>query len=118
MSSSMFSGGERILLATIFFIYFIFLFLFSLYMNRKTKTYEDYNIAGRSVSFFPLVLTFVGTGDGGSTMLGYMENGYKFGMGQQWININMLIAVIILSHFRLKRIRILEEMHNIVTLGE
>lgn len=118
MRSSMFSGGERILLATIFFIYFTFLFLFSLYMNRKTKTYEDYNIAGRSVSFFPLILTFVGTGVGGSTLLGYMENGYRFGMGQQWINITMLMAVIILVFFLLKRIRNLGEKHNMVTVGD
>ena len=118
MSSYMFSGGERILLATIVFIYFIFLFLFSLYMNRKTKTYEDYNIAGRSVSLFPLILTFVGTGVGGSTLLGYMENGYRFGMGQQWINITMLMAVIILASFLLKRIRKLGEKHNMVTVGD
>src|SRR5690625_6689000 len=104
MRSFMFSGGERILLATIFFIYFTFLFLFSLYMNRKTKTYEDYNIAGRSVSFFPLILTFVGTGVGGSTLLGYMENGYRFGMGQQWINYYIVLDRIILIIFLFKSI--------------
>lgn len=114
----MFSGGERILLTTVVFIYFIFLFLFSLYMNRKTKTYEDYNIAGRSVSLFPLILTFVGTGVGGSTLLGYMENGYILGMGQQWINITMLMAVIIFVFFLLKRIRNLGEKHHMVTVGD
>src|SRR5690625_4492053 len=114
----MFSGGERILLITIVLIYFLFLFLFSLYMNRKTKTYEDYNIAGRSVSLFPLILTFIGTGVGGSTLLGYMENGYKFGMGQQWINITMFMAVIILASFLLKRIRNLGDKHNMITVGD
>ena len=114
----MFSGGERTLLATIVFIYFALLFLFSLYMNRKTKTYEDYNIAGRSVSLIPLILTFVGTGVGGSTLLGYMGNGYSLGMGQQWINITMLMAVIVLAFFLLKRIRNLGEKHNMVTIGD
>src|SRR5690625_5096125 len=114
----MFSGGERILLVTIVLIYFLFLFLFSLYMNRKTKTYEDYNIAGRCVSLFHLILTFIGTRVGGSTLLGYMENGYKFGMGQQWINITMFMAVIILASFLLKRIRNLGDKHNMITVGD
>lgn len=114
----MFSVGEQILLAIIVFIYFIFLFLFALYMHRKTKTYEDYNVAGRSVSIFPLILTFIGTGVGGSTLLGYMENGYSLGMNQQWINLTMFMAVIILAFFLLKRIRSLGEKHHMVTVGD
>src|SRR5690625_1566444 len=114
----MFSIGEQILLAIIVLIYFVFLFVFALYMHRKTKTYEDYNVAGRSVSIFPLILTFIGTGVGGSTLLGYMENGYRLGMGQQWINITMFMAVIILAFFLLKRIRSLGEKHNMITVGD
>lgn len=114
----MFSGGERILLVVVVFIYFICLFVLSLYMNRKTKTYDDYNVAGRSVSLFPLILTFIGTGVGGSTLLGYMENGYRLGMGQQWINIGMFIAVIFVASFLLKRIRYLGENYNMVTVGD
>src|SRR5690625_7341273 len=105
----MFSGGERILLITIVLIYFLFLFLFSLYMNRKTKTYEDYNIAGRSVSLFPLILTFIGTGVGGSTLLGYMVNGYRFGIGHQWIHITKFLSVIILESLLINRFRYLGE---------
>ena len=81
VSDGMFSGEERILLSIIVSIYFVFLILLALYMNKKTKTYEDYNVAGRSVSFFPMLLTFIGTGVGGSTLLGYMENGYSLGTG-------------------------------------
>ena len=114
----MFNGEERLILAAVILVYFVFLFVFSLYMVRKTKTYEDYNIAGRSVSLFPLILTFIGTGVGGSTLLGYMENGYRFGMGQQWINITMLMVVAILASFLLKRIRKLGEKHQMVTVGD
>lgn len=78
----MFNGEERIILTVTVFVYFIFLFVLALYMNRKTKTYEDYNVAGRSVGLFPIMLTFIGTGVGGSTLLGYMENGYRLGMGR------------------------------------
>ena len=114
----MFTGEQKVLLASIVVIYFIFLFVLSLYMNRKTKTYDDYNVAGRTVSVFPLILTFVGTGVGGATLLGYMENGFSMGMGQQWIHITMFFAVILLASFFLKRIRQLGEEHHMVTIGD
>ncbi|WP_373894802.1 sodium:solute symporter [Virgibacillus sp. CBA3643] len=114
----MFSGNERIILSVIVVVYFIFLFALALYINRKTKTYEDYNVAGRSVSIFPIILTFIGTGVGGSTLLGYMENGYGLGMGEQWIHISMFFCVIIFASFLLRRIRSLGENHNMVTVGD
>ncbi|HLQ97459.1 MAG TPA: sodium:solute symporter family protein, partial [Candidatus Dormibacteraeota bacterium] len=114
----MFTDKEQLLLGLVILVYFIFLFVLSLFMNRKIKTYDDYNVAGRSVSVFPLILTFVGTGIGGATLLGYMENGYSLGMGQQWIHITMFIAVILLASFLLKRIRHLGEKYNMVTIGD
>lgn len=114
----LFNGKEQLLLGIIVAVYFIFLFASSLYLKRNIKTYEDYNVAGRSVSFFPLVLTFVGTGVGGATLLGYMENGYSLGMGEQWIHITMFIAVAILAIFLLKPIRHLGEKYNMITIGD
>ncbi len=114
----MFNGNETVILSIIVFVYFILLILLALYINRKTKTYEDYNVAGRSVPFFPLILTFIGTGVGGSTLLGYMENGYSLGMGQQWIHITMFTCIIIFAAFLLKRIRSLGETYKMVTIGD
>lgn len=114
----MFNNEERLVLASVIFIYFIFLFVLALYMKKKTKTYEDYNVAGRSVSVLPLILTFVGTGIGGATLLGYMENGYLLGMGQQWIHITMFFAVILLASFLLKKIRHFGEQYDMVTIGD
>ena len=114
----MFSGEERIILSVIVFIYFVLLIVLALYMNKKTKTYEDYNVAGRSVSFLPMLLTFIGTGVGGSTLLGYMENGYSLGMGQQWIHITMFTCISIFALFLLKRIRALGEKHKMITIGD
>ncbi|MFB9974614.1 sodium:solute symporter family protein [Allobacillus sp. SKP2-8] len=114
----MFNGEEQTVLAVTVFVYFIILFALALYMSRKTKTYEDFNVAGRSVGLFPIMLTFIGTGVGGSTLLGYMENGYRLGMGEQWINITMLFSIIIFASFLLKRVRHLGEVHNMVTLGD
>lgn len=114
----MFNQSEQLLLGIIITIYFLALFILSLYMKRQTKTYDDYNVAGRSVSIFPLILTFVGTGIGGATLLGYMENGYSLGMGEQWIQITMLFAVVLLASFLLKKIRKLGEKYHMVTVGD
>jgi solute:Na+ symporter, SSS family len=79
----MYNDQERLVLGVIVIVYFLFLFGISLFINRNIKTYDDYNVAGRSVSIFPLVLTFVGTAIGGATLLGYMGNGFSMGMGEQ-----------------------------------
>lgn len=114
----MFDHREQFTLGLIIIVYFIFLLLMSLYIKRNIKTYDDYNVASRTVSIFPLMLTFISTGVGGATLLGYMENGYVAGMGQQWIHITMLSAVIVLAIFFLKRIRLLGEKHQMVTIGD
>lgn len=114
----MFSNTEQITLGLIVAFYFLFLFILSLYMKRNVKTYEDYNVAGRSVSFYPLMLTFVSTGVGGATLLGYMENGYSLGMGEQWIHITMFFVVIILALFLLQPIRRIGEEYKLVTIGD
>lgn len=115
----MYNSKESLILSSLVVIYFLFLFGVSLYINKKSiKTYDDYNVAGRSVSLFPLILTFVGTAVGGSTLLGYMENGFLLGMGQQWLNIGVLISGILMLGFFLKKIRALGEKYNMVTIAD
>src|SRR5699024_11401950 len=100
----MFSGKEQIILCLVVSIYFMFLFALSLYMKRKTKTYEYYNVAGRSVSFFPLMFTLVGTCVGGATFLGYMVTCFTFGMREQWLHISMLFLIIRFTSVFIKNI--------------
>lgn len=115
----MYNVQEQMILGGLVIVYFLFLFGVSLYINhRSIKTYDDYNVAGRSVSIFPLVLTFVGTAVGGSTLLGYMENGYRFGMGQQWLNFGILFAGVIMMFFFVKKIREYGEKYNMVTIAD
>ncbi|WP_408006876.1 sodium:solute symporter [Pseudalkalibacillus sp. A8] len=114
----MFSEQQQLILISVVVVYFIFLFGLSLYVNRKIKTYDDYNVASRSVSLLPLILTFTGTAIGGSILLGYMTNGYLFGMGQQWLAIGFTLTSIVMAIFLLKRIRLLGEKYNMVTLGD
>lgn len=114
----MFNGTEKLILGVFVFIYFVFLFGLSLYISRNVKTYEDYNVAGRNVGLFPLILTFVGTAIGGSILLGYITNGYDLGMGQQWMNIGSLFASIIIIIFLASKIRKLGEEYDMVTIGD
>src|SRR5699024_4207461 len=60
----------------------------------------------------------VGTAIGGSTLLGYMENGYRFGMGQQWLNLGTLFTGSLMALFILKRIRKFGEKYNMITIGD
>lgn len=115
----MYNAQEQMILGTIVIVYFLFLFGVSLYINfRSIKTYDDYNVAGRSVSIFPLILTFVGTAVGGSTLLGFMENGYRFGMGEQWLNFGIFFAGIIMMFFFVRRIREYGEKYQMVTIAD
>src|SRR5699024_11198399 len=108
----------KIILGIIVFVYFVFLFGLSVFISRKVKTYEDYNVAGRDVGLFPLILTFVGIAIGGSILLGFMTNGYLFGMGQQWIAIGTFITSIIIVVFLGKKIRDMGDKYDMVTIGD
>lgn len=115
----MYSSSESLILGSLVVIYFLFLFGVSFYINRTSiKTYDDYNVAGRSVSIFPLILTFVGTAVGGATLLGFMQNGFLYGMGQQWLNLAILISGLLMLGILLKRIRALGEKYQMVTIAD
>lgn len=115
----MFSSQEQTILGGIVIFYFLLLFAISLYINYKSiKTYDDYNVAGRSVTIFPLILTFVGTAIGGSTLLGFMTNGYNYGMGQHWLNFSIFITGVLMMFFLLKKIRKYGEEYDMVTIAD
>jgi SSS family transporter len=115
----MYDSGERLILGSLVIIYFMFLFGISFYINKKSiKTYDDYNVAGRSVKLFPLILTFTGTAVGGAILLGYMQQGFIRGMGPQWLNFGIFLAGIFILAFYLKRVRALGEKYTMVTIAD
>lgn len=115
----MYNAEGKFILGSIVIIYFLFLSIMAFYINKRSiKTYEDYNMASRSVSIIPLILTFVGTAVGGSTLLGYMENGYNLGMGEQWLNISTIIMGTIIAFFLVKKIRAIGSKYKMVTIGD
>nr|WP_277925211.1 sodium:solute symporter family protein [Sediminivirga luteola] len=116
---TVFTESEASVLAVITIAYFIFLIGVSVWIGiKQIRTYDDYNVASRNVSLFPLILTYVGTAIGGSLLLGIMTNGYTLGMGEQWFNVVILLASLIMAVFLIKRIRKLGDAHNYVTIGD
>lgn len=99
--------------------YFLFLVGVSVWIGvKKIRTYEDYNVASRGVSLFPLILTYVGTAIGGSILLGFMTDGYNMGQGQQWYNVVIFVAGVIMATLLIKKIRTLGDRNNYVTIGD
>ncbi len=47
--------------------------------SKNLKGKEDYFLAGKSVSFFPLLMTFLATQVGGGLVLGAAEEAYRYG---------------------------------------
>lgn len=47
--------------------------------SKGLKNQEDYFLAGRSIRFFPLMMTFLATQVGGGMILGSAEEAYQFG---------------------------------------
>lgn len=47
--------------------------------SKKLETQEEYFLAGRSIRFFPLLMTLVATQIGGGLILGSCEEAYRYG---------------------------------------
>lgn len=61
------------------FILQVFYWIVGRYSSKKISNQDDYFLAGKSVSFFPLMMTFIGAIVGGGLVLGSAEEAFKFG---------------------------------------
>ncbi len=114
----MFSAGQSLVLSLLVIASAGLLLALSWYFYRRIKTYDDYNVAGRTASFFPLICTLVGTAIGGSTLLGFMSAGFASGVGQIWLPGAITLTGVILLLFFVSRIRAWGERYNMVTLAD
>ncbi len=65
--------------------------------SRNTKGKEDYFLAGKAVSFFPLMMTFLATIVGGGVMLGAAEEAYRFGWPVLLYPLGAVLGLILLG---------------------
>jgi SSS family solute:Na+ symporter len=64
---------------------------------RGLKTQGDYFLAGKGVSFFPLMMTFVATQVGGGLVLGSAEEAYHFGWSVLFYPIGASLGLLLLG---------------------
>lgn len=65
--------------------------------SEKMTTQEDYFLAGKNISFFPLMMTFVATQVGGGLVLGSAEEAYKYGWAVLLYPLGACLGLILLS---------------------
>lgn len=114
----MFSPTESLVLSVLVVMSAAALLGLSWHFYRRIHTYDDYNVAGRSTTLFPLICTLVGTAVGGSTLLGFMSAGFQSGIGQIWLPGAITVTGVLLLLFFVSRIRAWGERHNMVTLAD
>lgn len=61
---------------------------------KKVEVQEDYFLAGKSVRFFPLMMTFLATQVGGGLVLGSADEAYKYGLSVLLYPLGMSLGMI------------------------
>lgn len=84
------------------FILMVFCFqLFYWFIGRRAskdlKGQQDYFLAGKSVQFFPLMMTFFATQVGGGIILGSADEAYKFGWAVLFYPLGSALGLILLG---------------------
>lgn len=65
--------------------------------SENIKTQDDYYLAGKSVTFFPLMMTFLATQVGGGLVLGSADEAYKYGWTILFYPLGNALGLIILG---------------------
>lgn len=109
---------NQAILIVLLAVYAVSIIAYSYYFYIKARTYESYNMGGRSMPLAPMILTTVGGAVGGSTLLGFMTNAYLLGMGQIWSVISLAFSLAIFTLLLVKRIREVGDKHHLFTVGD
>lgn len=72
-------------------------FLIARRVSKKMTSNEDYFLAGRSLRFFPLMMTLIATQIGGGLILGSAEEAYRFGWIVLLYPIGACLGLIVLA---------------------
>ncbi|KAB7704060.1 sodium:solute symporter family protein [Bacillus aerolatus] len=114
----MFDPNIKSIILIAVFLYSLAILAHSFYFFKGVKTSDDYNVAGRSIPTFPMILSIVGTATGGASLLGFMGDAYSGGLGMLWLVFPVYIVSAIWIVFFLKPIRSLGTKYKLVTLPD
>lgn len=65
--------------------------------SKKMQDKTDYYLAGKGISFFPLMMTFIATQVGGGLILGSAEEAYKYGWTVLFYPLGATLGLILLA---------------------
>lgn len=65
--------------------------------SKKMKDNSDYFLAGKGISFFPLMMTFIATQIGGGLILGSAEEAYKYGWAVLLYPLGATLGLVLLA---------------------
>lgn len=87
---------------TTLFIVFIFLLQLACFFvgsssSQSMKTQDEYFLAGKSIRFFPLMMTFLATQVGGGLVLGAADEAYQFGWTVLLLPLGSTLGLILLG---------------------
>lgn len=80
----------------LFFLQFLCLFA-SKKAAKKMDTETDYFLAGKQISFFPLMMTFIAFLVGGGLVLGSAEEAYRYGWSVILYPLGACLGLVILA---------------------
>lgn len=83
---------------------FVSLFVSRIAVKGQTPKKDDYALAGKNVSFLPLMLTFLATQVGGGLMIGCADDAYNYGWWVLLFPTGYAIGLLILSFGVARRI--------------
>lgn len=90
-------------------VYIIVIFLLSaFFVKRALNSYMEYSFCGRSLTFFFVFFTYLGTWIGGGTIIGLAEKSYMNGANQYWMFGISCLAGFIFVFLFMTRIRKLQ----------
>ncbi|PAQ16427.1 sodium:proline symporter [Bacillaceae bacterium SAOS 7] len=114
----MFDPNVKTTILIAVFLYSFAILAHSFYFFKSVKTSDDYNVAGRSIPTFPMILSIVGTATGGASLLGFMGDAYNGGLGMLWMIFPVYLVGALWILFFLKPIRNLGTKYRMVTLPD
>jgi len=99
-------------------IFIIVCWRLAFFYNKKTKNLDDYLVSGRAVGFWVLIGSWIGGVIGGSTIAGYMGNGWTSGMLRYWAIFPACLFLLTFILIFSRRLSILGAKYHLVSIPD
>jgi Na+/proline symporter len=97
--------SRNAIIMTIFLVYLIGIWVYSVWTSRQVKNADDYLIAGRKVNLFNLIMHNIGTAIGGGDFFTFGALGFLWGVAGINFGLPWFVGTIIFSLLFVRRIK-------------